>query len=176
VSPIRNPLALAIGRFKAAIYPGTFDPPTLGHLNVIQRAAKKFDKLIVAIGENPAKVSPVFSTEERVQFLRTITASIPNVEITVFNGLLVDFAKSQEINVIIRAIRTIFDFESETLQAQMNRHLGDVETFYLVVDEKYRLISSTLIREIASHGKRLNGFVPPEIEQSLFDRLSNHKI
>lgn len=110
------------------------------------------------------KIASTFSSEERVELLKTITASIPNVEITIFSGLLVDFAKSQNIDIIVRAIRTIFDFESETLQAQINRQLGNVETFYLVVDEKYRLISSTLIREIALYGKRLEGFVPPEIE------------
>lgn len=160
---------------KAAIYPGTFDPPTLGHLNVIQRAAGKFDKLIVAIGENPAKVAPVFSFEERVQFFKVITANISNIEIVAFHGLLVDFAKSQGIDIIIRAIRTISDFEHETLQAQMNRQLGGVETFYLVVDEKCRLISSTLVREIASHGKRLIGFVPSEIEEAVFQRLFHAK-
>lgn len=156
---------------KAAIYPGTFDPPTLGHLNVIQRAASKFDKLVVAIGENSSKIAPTFSLEERAQFFKTITANISNIEIAVFNGLLVDFAQSQGVDTIIRAIRTIFDFEYETLQAQMNRQLGNVETFYLVVDEKYRLISSTLVREIASHGRRLNGFVPAEIEEAIFLRL-----
>lgn len=156
---------------KAAIYPGTFDPPTLGHLNIIQRAADKFDKLVVAIGENPAKAAPSFSLEERIEFFKIITATIPNIEIVSFNGLLVDFAKSQGIDIIIRAIRTIFDFEHETLQAQMNRQLGSIETFYLVADEKCRLISSTLIREIAFYGKRLTGFVPSEIEEAVFHRL-----
>lgn len=158
---------------KAAIYPGTFDPPTLGHLNIIQRAASKFDKLVIAIGENPSKESPVFSLEERVEFFKTITKDLSNIEIVAFKGLLVDFAKSRGIDIIIRAIRTIFDFEKETLQAQMNRQLGGVETFYLVVDEKCRLISSTLVREIASHGKRLTGFVPQEIEEAVFQRLFN---
>ena len=156
---------------NTAIYPGTFDPPTLGHLNVIQRAASKFDKLIVAIGENRAKAPPVFSLEERIQFFKIITANILNIEIVGFNGLLVDYAHSQGVSIVIRAIRTIFDFEHETLQAQMNRQLGNVETFYLVVDEKYRLISSTLVREIASHGRRLTGFVPLEIEETVFQRL-----
>lgn len=160
---------------KAAIYPGTFDPPTLGHLNVIQRAAIQFDKLIVAIGENSSKGPPVFSLEERIQFFKILTKKIPNVEITGFKGLLVDFAKSQNIDTLVRAIRTLFDFEYETLQGQMNRLLGGIETFYLVVDERYRLISSTLIREIASHGKRLTGFVPPEIEEAVFHRLFHEK-
>jgi pantetheine-phosphate adenylyltransferase len=160
---------------EAAIYPGTFDPPTLGHLNIIQRSASKFDKLVIAVGENPAKLFPAFSLEERVQFLKSITLDIPNVEVTAFQGLLVDFAGSRGINIIVRAIRTIFDFENETLQAQVNRQLGDVETFYLVVDEKYRLISSTFVREIGSQGKRLVGFVPPEIEEKVFHRLSSNK-
>jgi pantetheine-phosphate adenylyltransferase len=156
---------------QAAIYPGTFDPPTSGHLDIIQRGAGKFERFLIAIGENPTKTSPTFSLEERVRFLKTITAHMPNVEIAAFSGLLVDFAKSRGIDVVIRAIRTIFDFEKETLQAQMNRQLGGVETFYLVVDEKCRLISSSLVREIASHGKRLTGFVPPEIEEDVFHRL-----
>jgi pantetheine-phosphate adenylyltransferase len=156
---------------KTAIYPGTFDPPTLGHLNIIERAASKFDKLVIAIGENSSKKASIFSLEDRLLFLKSITRDIPNVEIAFFKGLLVDFAKSQKTDVIIRSIRTIFDFESETLQAQINRQLGGVETFYLVVDEKYRLISSTLVREIASHGQRLTSFVPPEIEEAVFYRL-----
>jgi len=156
---------------KAAIYPGTFDPPTLGHLNVIQRAALQCERLVIAIGENPAKVTPVFSLEERMDFLKAITAGIANIEILSFSGLLVDFAHSQRIDIIIRAIRTIFDFEYETLQAQTNRQLGAIETFYLVVEEKYRLISSTLVREIAPYGKRLHDFVPAEIEAEIFHRL-----
>lgn len=156
---------------KAVIYPGTFDPPTLGHVNVIQRTINTFDKIIIAIGENHAKITPAFSVEERIQFLKTVTAHLSKVAVVAFDGLLVDFARSQGVNTIIRAIRTIFDFEYETLQAQMNRQLGGIETFYLVVDEKYRLISSTLVREIASHGKRLDGFVPQEIEEVIFRRL-----
>jgi pantetheine-phosphate adenylyltransferase len=157
---------------KAAIYPGTFDPPTLGHLNLIQRAAGKFEKLIIAIGKNRSKDPPFFSVEERTHFFKKITSNIKNVEIISFNGLLVDFAHAQGIDVVIRAIRTIFDFEQENVQAQMNRHLGNIETFYLVVDEKYRLLSSTLVREIAMEGKRLKDFVPAEIEEAVFQRLN----
>ncbi len=156
---------------RAAIYPGTFDPPTLGHLNIIQRGSKQFDRLIIAIGKNPAK-SPLFSVEERVAFLKEITKEIPQIEICPFDGLLVDFAKSKKIDTILRAIRTIFDFENETLQAQINHKLGNLETLYLVVDEKYRLISSQLVREIAAGGKRLSDFVPPAIEAEVFKRLS----
>jgi pantetheine-phosphate adenylyltransferase len=155
---------------NSAIYPGSFDPPTLGHLNIIERAAKQFDKLIIAIGDNPAKKT-TFSKEERVTMLKTITSHLPNIEIHTFSNLLVDFAKSVDTPLIIRAIRTIFDFEKETLEAQMNKRLGDLETFYLVVDEKYRLLSSTLVREIASHGKRLHNLVPEGIEEMIQKRL-----
>jgi len=157
---------------KAAIYPGTFDPPTLGHLDVVRRAASLFDRLIVAVGVNLSKSRPAFSAEERVDLFKTITADIPNVDIMIFNGLLVDFAKSQGIPIIVRAIRTIFDFEHETPQAEMNRQLGQIETMYLAVDEKYRLISSTLVREIGAHGRRLNRFIPAEIEQKVLERLA----
>src|SRR5689334_12035269 len=108
----------------AAIYPGTFDPPTLGHLNMIQRAASKFDKLVIGIGKNCSKTAPIFSVEERVELLQKITWNLPSIEIAAFNGLLVDFAKTREIDIITRSIRTILDFESETLQAHMNRQLG----------------------------------------------------
>jgi pantetheine-phosphate adenylyltransferase len=155
---------------KAAIYPGTFDPPTLGHLDLVRRAAALFDRLIIAVGINPSKGAASFSATERVALLKTVTAAIPNIEITTFDGLLVDFAQAQGISIIVRAIRTIFDFEHETLQAQMNRQLGHVETLYLTVNEKYRLISSTLVREIASHGRRLHDFVPLEIEPQVFER------
>src|SRR5262245_19258899 len=150
---------------KAAIYPGTFDPPTLGHLNIIQRAAAKFERLVVAIGENSSKGSPFFSLEKRMHFLQTITTGLSNVEVFSFSGLLIDFAKSQDIDIVVRAMRTIFDFESETMQAQTNRQLGHIETFHLVVDPKYCAISSTLIRELASYGKGLLDFVPREIEE-----------
>lgn len=160
---------------ESALYPGIFDPPTLGHLNVAQRAACRFGKLVIAIGENVSKAPPIFSLDERVEFFKTITAEIPNIEVLPFTGLLVDFANSQGIEIIVRAIRTIFDFEYETLQGQLNRQLGGVETFYLVVDEKYRLVSSTLAREIAFHGKRLTDFIHPKIEEAVFQRLFSQR-
>jgi len=156
---------------KIAIYPGTFDPPTLGHLNVIKRAAVIFDHLIVAVGINLAKKAAFFSTEERISYLQTITKFIPNVEISSFNGLLIDFAKEKDCHLIIRGIRNFIDLEKESFQAQMNRQLSGIETFFITVDEKYRHVSSTLVREIATFGKRLNGIVPNEIEDQIFQRL-----
>lgn len=131
-----------------------------------------FDHVYIAIGTNTLKDTPYFTIEERVQLLKAITQKIPNIEIVTFRGLLVDFAKELGVNAILRAIRSASDFDYENIQAQMNRQLADIETMYMVADERYRYISSSLIREIASYGKRLNAFIPPEIEQVVFDKLS----
>lgn len=156
---------------KKVIFPGTFDPPTLGHLDIAQRAAEIFDHVYLAIGCNMRKQT-AFSMEERIELLKKITLQIPNIEIVTFSGLLVDCAQQLQVHAILRGIRNISDFDYETLQAHMNRQLGDVETLYMVASEKYRLISSTLIREIANYGKRLHAFVPAEIEKEVFERLS----
>lgn len=156
---------------KKVIYPGTFDPPTFGHLDIAQRAASIFDSVVIAVGTNVVKKPSIFTVEERVALLKTITKKIPNIEVVSFSGLLVDFASSMKTHTVIRAIRTIMDFEYETMQAQMNKTLGNLETIYFVVGEKYRQVSSTLVREIARGGKRLTAFVPPEIEETVYQRL-----
>lgn len=155
-----------------ALYPGTFDPPTLGHFNLIQRMVTHFDRVLVAIGHNGAK-TPTFPSEERIHLLKTLTRQMGSVEVHAFDGLLVDFAKSQGVTVIVRGLRSLLDLEYEQVQAQMNRQLGGMETLFLMVDEKYRCISSTLVREIGSLGKRLHAFVPQEIEEAVFHRLSS---
>jgi pantetheine-phosphate adenylyltransferase len=157
---------------KKVIFPGTFDPPTFGHLNVAKRASQLFDYVYIAIGANSLKDSPFFTIEERVQLLKAITHEIPNIEIITFSGLLVDFAQQLGVNAILKAVRSASDFDYENIQAQMNQKLADIETMFLVADERYRYISSSLIREIASYGKRLHAFIPPGIEQMVFDRLS----
>lgn len=157
---------------KKIIFPGSFDPPTLGHLDIALRAANIFDRVYIAIGHNPRKKNRAFSLDERMELLSIVLYQIPNVEIVTFNGLLVDFANTLGVKTILRAIRNASDFDYENLQAQMNRRLGNVETLYMVADEKFRLVSSTLIREIASYGRRLHGFVPEEIEKIVFERLS----
>lgn len=157
---------------KKIIFPGTFDPPTLGHLDIATRASKIFDHVYLAVGHSIQKDKTAFTTEERIALLKKMTQSIPNIEVVSFEGLLVDFAKKLGVNTILRAFRNISDFDYESLQAHMNRELGPVETLYMVADEKYRLISSTLIRDIASYGRRLHAFVPRDIEQEIFDRLS----
>lgn len=161
-----------MAEMKKVIYPGSFDPPTLGHLNIVQRATGMFDHVVVAMGNNLSK-TPSFSLEERVELFKIVTKNIKNVVVMPFEGLLVDFAKEQNADFILRGIRNIFEFEKENLQAQVNRQLSGLETLYLTVDEKYRLISSTLVKEIAFYGKRLAGFVPDEIEEMVFERLGN---
>jgi len=157
---------------KKVIFPGSFDPPTRGHLNIIERAAKTFDQLVVAVGLNLTKQSTFFSIEERVKLLQTITEHIPNVEITAFNGLLVDHAKTMGVKLILRAIRTGQDLEYENPIAFVNRKLSSLETVYLPCDEQFRSLSSSLIREMAFYGKRLQEFVPEEIEPFVFKRLN----
>jgi len=157
---------------KKAIFPGTFDPPTLGHLDIAKRASRIFDHVYIAIGSNSLKDTPFFSLAERVDYLKIITKKIPNIEIVTFSGLLVDFAERQGVNAILRAIRSASDFDYENVQAQMNRHLANIETVYMVADERYRFVSSSLIREIAGFGKRIDAFIPAEIEEDVFDRLS----
>lgn len=117
----------------------------------------------------------MFSLEERVELMKMAAKKIPQVEVLPFKGLLVDFAAANQAKIIIRSIRTIFDFEFETMQGQINSQLGDVETFYLAVNEKYRLISSSLVRELAAHGKRLSSYIPSEIEETVFQKLSQSK-
>ncbi len=157
---------------KKALFPGTFDPPTLGHLDVINRAASLFDHLYVAVGHNPSKKSSVFNLSERMDLLRKIVAKHSNIEIVSFDGLVVDFAKQLNVSFLIKALRNSSDFDCEILQANMNWQLEQIETLYMVASEQYRLISSSLVREIARFGRRLHSFLPAEIEDVVFQRLS----
>lgn len=155
---------------KKAIFPGTFDPPTLGHLDIIKRASKLVDSLIIAVGQNPIK-TVVFSAKERVQLIEAITTGITNITVVHFDGLLVDFAKKEGVSVVIRSIRNVNDFDEETLQASMNHRMTGLETLIMVPDDKVRFISSTLARNIAKGGRRLHEFVPKEIEEQVYKRL-----
>lgn len=156
---------------KKAIYPGTFDPPTLGHLNIIERSAALFDELIIGVGISSKKENTIFTLEERLSFLKKITKSLPNVSCFSFPGLLVDFAQEKECDIIVRGIRNILDFEYETTQSQMNKALSGIETLYLFVDERFRMISSTLVKEIGKEGKKLETFVPSEICDKVLSKL-----
>lgn len=160
---------------RTAIFPGTFDPPNLGHIDVVQRAHKLFDRLYVAIGYNSNKPRAAFSPQERVELFKQATLDLPNVEIVSFNGLLVDYMDQRSITTIIRSIRSFSDFEYEMTLAYMNRQISGIETIYIIPDEKFKLISSSLIRDLARYGKRLDQFVPAVIEPLVFERLSAYK-
>ncbi len=156
---------------RSAIYPGSFDPVTLGHWDLIQRAAKLVDRLVVAVLHNPAK-TPAFTVDERVAMLGELTASLPNVEITTFHGLLVDFAKAQNAQFIVRGVRAFSDFEYEFQMALMNRKLApELETVFLMPKEKYSAVSSRLVREIGTMGGNLSELVPEALRERVARRL-----
>ncbi len=152
---------------KRAIYPGTFDPFTYGHLDIVQRAVSLFDEVIVTIALNSAK-APLFNTNERMEMLRESLSSFASVRIDSFRGLLVNYAKKEKANVIIRGLRMISDFEFEFQMALMNRKLEEeITTVFLMPDEKYTYLSSSIVREIAQLGGDCSPFVPPHIEKKL---------
>ena len=155
----------------AAMYPGTFDPITLGHEDLVRRAATLFDRVVVAIADNPGSKAPLFSTEERVAMAASALADLPSVEVTGYAGLTVDFAREKGLRVIIRGLRAVSDFEYEFQLANMNRHLTDeVETAFLTPTEKYTFISSSLVREVAELGGDVSEFVSPVVKDALMKK------
>ena len=154
-----------------AIYPGTFDPITKGHSDLVKRAARLFDQVIVAVATNAGK-QPVFSLEERQELARVALVDVPNVEICAFNGLLVEFAREKQARVILRGLRAVSDFDYEFQLAGMNRTLApDVETLFLTPAEQYANISSSLVREIASLGGDVSPFVHEKIRAELANKM-----
>jgi pantetheine-phosphate adenylyltransferase len=154
----------------SAMYPGTFDPITLGHEDLVRRASRIFDKIVVAVATNPSK-APMFTVEERVALAREALKGFKNVEVKGYDGLTVDFAKKNRLQVIVRGLRAVSDFEYEFQLANMNRHLtDDVETVFLTPTEKYTYISSSLVREIASMGGNIAEFVSPGVRKALKKR------
>jgi len=155
----------------SAMYPGTFDPITLGHEDLVRRATTIFDKVVVAIADNPGGKAPMFTTEERVAMAASALSELENVEVTGYAGLTVDFARDNGLRVIIRGLRAVSDFEYEFQLANMNRHLTDeVETAFLTPTEKYTFISSSLVREVAELGGDVSEFVSPKVKQALLER------
>lgn len=145
---------------RVAVYPGSFDPVTNGHLDIIQRASKTFDRVYVAILTNSSK-TPMFSIEQRLDWLRRSTAHIENVEVDCFSGLLVNYMKEKNANIIIKGLRAVSDFEYEFQMALMNRKLSpDVETLFMMTSGKYSYLSSSIVKEIARHKASLSGLVP----------------
>lgn len=155
---------------KIAIYPGTFDPLTNGHMSIINRALQLFDKLIVAILINPHK-TPLFTLEERIDMLNEVLCDKPNVEVDTFNGLLVDYAVKKNSSVIVRGLRALSDFEYEFQLALMNRKLNrDIQSIFLMTDYKWFYISSTIIKEAARYGGDIEGLVPSIVSKKLKEK------
>ncbi len=154
----------------SAMYPGTFDPITLGHEDLVRRATRLFDKVIVAVAANPSKET-MFSLEERVELAQSVLADLDSVEVMGYTGLTVDFAKDHALQAIVRGLRAISDFEYEFQLANMNRHLTDeVESVFLTPTETYTYISSSLVREICSMGGDISEFVSPKVKLALMER------
>jgi pantetheine-phosphate adenylyltransferase len=152
---------------RSAIYPGSFDPLTNGHLSLIQRGLKMFDSLIVAIAVNPKK-TPLFTVDERKALIKEALGNDPRIEVADFQGLLVDFAKQRKLNVVLRGLRAVSDFEFEFQLANMNRRLSpELETVFMMTGEDYFYISSNLVREVASFGGNVEGTVPPNVLEKL---------
>ena len=156
---------------KIVVYPGTFDPITNGHLSILTRALKIFDKLIIAILINPKK-TPLFTLEERKSMMEEVLKDKHNVEIDSFDGLLVDYAVKKNVNVIVRGLRALSDFEGEFQLALMNRKLNrDVQSIFLMTDYKWFYISSTIVKEAASYGGDISGLTPPSICKKLKEKF-----
>jgi pantetheine-phosphate adenylyltransferase len=155
-----------------ALYPGTFDPPTNGHVDLIQRGAKLFEHLTVGILNNPIK-NPLFTVEERVEMLRESTSALDNVSVATFDGLMVDFARQLEARAILRGIRAISDYEHEFQMALMNRRLApEIETVFLQPAGRYSFISSRMLKEVFSFGGDVTGLVPPNVLKRLRGRIN----
>ncbi|MEE9519008.1 MAG: pantetheine-phosphate adenylyltransferase [bacterium] len=156
---------------RKALYPGTFDPVTNGHLDIISRAAKLVDELIVAVAESPQK-TPLFNLEDRLRFMKEGSQGIPNVRVESFSTLLIDYAKSVGAHTIIRGLRAVSDFEYEFQMALMNRTIDpDVETVFMVPGNDYTFLSSRIVKEVAAYGGKVESLVPPIVQQALEQKL-----
>jgi pantetheine-phosphate adenylyltransferase len=152
---------------RHALYPGTFDPITNGHHDLVRRAASIFDRLVIAIAANPNK-APMFPLEKRVELARAVVADLPNVEVMGYSGLTVEFAKQHGLHVLVRGLRAVSDFEFEFQLANMSRHLSrEIETVFMTPQEQFSFISSTLVREIAVLGGDVSEFVHPTVAEAL---------
>jgi len=154
-----------------AVYPGSFDPMTNGHLDIIKRSANLFDEVIVAVLINSAK-SPLFPIEEKVSLLKEATMDLKNVKIASFEGLLVDFVEKNSLDVIVKGLRAVSDFESELQMAAMNRELNHVETVFMMTATEYSFLSSSLVKEVSRFGGDVSQLVPPHVETALREKYS----
>jgi len=158
---------------NVAIYPGSFDPITNGHLDIIERSSRLFDRLIVAVLKNPHKKS-LFTVEERIEMIKGAVSHIKNVEVDYFSGLLVDFARKKNAKIIVKGLRAVSDFEYELQMALMNKKLyGEIETVFIMTNTKYSFLSSSIVKEVASFGGCVKDLVPPMVEEKLREKFKN---
>ena len=155
---------------RRAVCPGSFDPVTLGHLDIVERASAIYDEVTVAVLVNKKK-SSLFTVEERMDLLRQVTAAHGNVRVDSFHGLLVDYCRTKQIPVIVKGLRAISDFDYELQMAQMNHGLAGVETLFMTTNPLYSFLSSSLVKEVATYGGDVSGLVPPLVHASLTERL-----
>ena len=159
---------------KTAVYPGSFDPVTNGHIDVIKRALKIFDKIIITVGYNPGK-KPAFSIEERLEMLRECTKDMGNAEIDTFSGLLIDYVRKKGSRIIIRGLRAVSDFDFEFQRALMNRVVDDeIETIFIMTKEHYVYLNSSIVKEMAMFNGDINGLVPEIVEKKLKEKFSKN--
>jgi len=158
-----------------ALCPGSFDPVTLGHLDIIERTARHFDDVIVAVIRNPQKTASLFTLEERQEMLGEEIAHLENVRILVFKGLLVEFAKQHGAEAIVKGLRAVSDFDYELQMAQMNQQLSGIDTFFISTSPQYSFLSSSLVREVARFGGDVSGMVPPKVAKRLTERWAERQ-
>jgi pantetheine-phosphate adenylyltransferase len=156
---------------RRAVCPGSFDPITNGHLDVIERASKFFDEVIVAVGVNASK-QRLFEPEERVEMIQEATAGTPNVRVETFEGLIVEFCRARGVQAIVKGLRAVSDFDYELQMGQMNRSLADIDTLFMPADPHYSFLSSSLVKEVATYGGDISGLVPEQVLRRLRGRTT----
>ena len=153
-----------------AVCPGSFDPITNGHLDIVTRASRHFDEVVVLVTGNPTKTSGLFSIDERVELIRDVISHLPNVRVDSWGGLLVDYTSAHHITALVKGLRSSLDYEYELPMAQMNRRLTGVDTYFLLTDEKYGYISSSLTKEVAKYGGDVTGLVPDSVREAMAEK------
>ena len=159
-----------------ALCPGSFDPVTLGHLDIIERSSRHFDEVIVAVIRNPQKTASLFSLEDRQQMLKEATQHLTNIRIEFFKGLLVDFARDHGVDAIVKGLRAVSDFDQELQMAQMNQRLSGIDTFFLSTSPQHSFLSSSLVREVARFGGDVSGMVPKNVNDRLLETFRSQEV
>lgn len=161
---------------RIAVIPGSFDPITLGHLDIIRRTSNIFDRVYVGVLANSSKQHPLFTVPERMELIRRVTGAFPNVEVDTFDGLLVDYAREKNASAIVKGLRAVTDFEYEFQMALINKKLApDIETLFMMTSGQYSYLSSSIVKEVASYGGSLNELVPEEIMPDIYHKLNSNK-